>query len=133
MKYNKNLLQLDLSHTGLQENLLRELVTCLRRSKSLLTLDVSGNLTNLRRPEKTLNYTVRGVRMNAYTGECSEGYAYDTKRDVCKDDADKEYFQQHDALRGYLSNRIRCKPDPLDIRRLSYICDYIADLNKTYQ
>ena len=44
IKYNKCLLILDLSHTGLQENLLRELVTCLRRAKSLLILDLSGNL-----------------------------------------------------------------------------------------
>ena len=43
IKYNKNLMQLNLSHTNLRSNLLRELVTCLRRAKSLLTLDVSGN------------------------------------------------------------------------------------------
>ena len=43
IKHNSSLLQLDLSHTQLRANLLRELVTCLRRAQSLLTLDISGN------------------------------------------------------------------------------------------
>jgi len=43
IKHNNSLLQLDLSHTQLRANLLRELVTCLRRAQSLLTLDISGN------------------------------------------------------------------------------------------
>ena len=36
IKYNKKLLQLDMSHTGIKVNLLRELVSCLSKTKSLL-------------------------------------------------------------------------------------------------
>jgi len=54
-------------------NLLREIVTTLKRSKSLLVLNVSGN---------------RGVT---------------------------------DDVRNYLSERIRCKPDPYDLERFTYI------------
>lgn len=44
IKHNRSLQQLDLSHTQLGPNLLREICITLRKAKSLLTLDVSGNL-----------------------------------------------------------------------------------------
>ena len=84
LKYNKNLLQLDISHTLIRTNLLRELTTCLRRAKSLLTFNISGN---------------PGIS--------------------------KE-------LSSYLTKRIRCKPNPYDLKRLDYINDLVHDLNKTY-
>ena len=59
IKYNKKLLQIDLSYTGLRENLLRELITCLTKTKSLLIFDVSGNLNSLRRPRNLLTMKVR--------------------------------------------------------------------------
>ena len=77
-----NLLLLDLSHTGLKVNLLRELTSTLRKAKSLLCVDLTGN---------------PGVT---------------------------------DKNRKFLSERIRCKPDPYDKVRVSYITDFIADLNK---
>ena len=40
IKHNKNLQQLDLSHTQLKPNLLRAICITLRKAKSLLTLDV---------------------------------------------------------------------------------------------
>ena len=84
IKYNKFLQQLDLSHTGMRTNLLRELASCLRRAKSLLTLDLSGN---------------PGV---------------------------------NNELRKYISDRIRCKPDPLDLERLNYVQGFVHDVNKAH-
>lgn len=43
MKYNKNLLHLDLTSTGLNEAMLWYLGTALRRAKSLISLHLSGN------------------------------------------------------------------------------------------
>jgi len=43
IKYNKNLLHLDLSSTGLTENMLWQLGTALRRAKSLLAIHLSDN------------------------------------------------------------------------------------------
>lgn len=43
IKYNKQLQELNLSHCQIKFNLLRELLSCLRRSKSLLVLNVNGN------------------------------------------------------------------------------------------
>jgi hypothetical protein len=87
IKHNKNLQQLDLSHTQLKPNLLREICITLRKAKSLLTLDVSGNLG--------------------------------------QEPADTE-------VREFISQRIRCKPDPYDLERLAYISEFIQDINKNY-
>jgi len=43
IKYNKNIIHLDLSSTGLTELMLRTIGCALRRSKSLLALHLSGN------------------------------------------------------------------------------------------
>jgi hypothetical protein len=43
IKYNKNLLHLDLSQTGLDELTLRTIGVSLRRARSLLSLHLSGN------------------------------------------------------------------------------------------
>ena len=39
---------------------------------------------------------------------------------------------QDDATREYISQRIRCKPDPYDRERLNYISEFIQDVNKNY-
>jgi hypothetical protein len=43
MKYNKNLLHLDISSTGLSEAMLWFIGAALRRAKSLISLHLSGN------------------------------------------------------------------------------------------
>lgn len=43
IKYNKSLLHLNLSHTGLTEHQVREIGTSLRRGRSILVLHLSGN------------------------------------------------------------------------------------------
>ena len=43
IKYNKSLQELNISHCQIKFNLLRELLSCLRRSKSLLVINVNGN------------------------------------------------------------------------------------------
>jgi len=43
MKYNKNLLHLDLSNTGLNEQMVRTIATALKRSRSIISLHLSGN------------------------------------------------------------------------------------------
>jgi len=43
IKYNKNLLHLDLSSTGLTEQMLRTIGASLKRSKSAIGLHLSGN------------------------------------------------------------------------------------------
>ena len=87
IKHNKNLQQLDLSHTQLKPRLLREICITLRKAKSLLTLNVSGNLG--------------------------------------QEPADTE-------VREFISQRIRCKPDPYDLERLAYISEFMHDINKNY-
>jgi hypothetical protein len=87
IKHNKNLQQLDLSHTQLKPHLLREICIILRKAKSLLTLNVSGNLG--------------------------------------QEPADSE-------VREFISQRIRCKPDPYDLERLAYISEFMHDINKNY-
>lgn len=44
IKYNKNLLHLDLSYTRLDEETLTKIGIFLRRAKSLLSIHLSGNL-----------------------------------------------------------------------------------------
>jgi len=73
MKNNKQLQEVNLSHCQIKHNLLRELCSCLRRSKSILVLNVNGN---------------PGVS---------------------------------DELRKYLSEKIRCLPNPYDLERYNYI------------
>ena len=43
IKYNKNLLHLDLSYTGLDELTLMTIGSTLRRAKSLLSIHLTGN------------------------------------------------------------------------------------------
>ena len=43
IKYNKNLLHLDLTQTGLNEKILWSFGTGLRRAKSLLSIHLTGN------------------------------------------------------------------------------------------
>jgi hypothetical protein len=43
MKYNKNLLHLDLSNTGLNEQMVRTIATALKRSRSIVSLHLTGN------------------------------------------------------------------------------------------
>lgn len=43
IKYNKNLLHLDLTCTGLTDQMLRAIGTALRRARSILSLHLSGN------------------------------------------------------------------------------------------
>ena len=84
IKYNKQLLYLNLSHTQIGTNLLKRIVICLRRAMSLLVLDISGNI---------------GIT---------------------------------DQLREYLSGRIRCRQNPLDVERLNYVQEVINMINKSY-
>ena len=43
IKYNKNLIHFDLSHTGLNEQAIRTIGTSLRRGRSIVSLHLSGN------------------------------------------------------------------------------------------
>ena len=43
MKHNKNLLHLDLSNTGLNEQMVRTIATALKRSRSIISLHLTGN------------------------------------------------------------------------------------------
>ena len=43
MKHNKNLLHLDLSNTGLNEQMVRTIATALKRSRSIVSLHLTGN------------------------------------------------------------------------------------------
>lgn len=43
IKYNRSLLHLDLSHTGMTESMITNLGTAMRRSKSMVVLHLSGN------------------------------------------------------------------------------------------
>ena len=43
IKYNKNLLHLDLSNTGMTEDMLWNIGTAMRRSRSMVALHLSGN------------------------------------------------------------------------------------------
>lgn len=43
IKYNKNLLHLDLSHTRLESDMIKDIGANLRRAKSLISVHFSGN------------------------------------------------------------------------------------------
>jgi len=44
IKYNKNLIHMDLSHTGLNEIAIKFIATSLRKARSLVSIHLCGNL-----------------------------------------------------------------------------------------